>query len=121
MAEKYKAAHVEATLFCWRNDRVKYLLHLEQRIVPKWGDRRLCEIKADQVQQWLFETCDSWHMMNDQPRQPVGDLYEGGGMGLLAGGPAQSDLPRQDRSEVECAAGADPHRGGDREGAGTVG
>jgi integrase len=25
----------------------------------------LCEIKPDEVQQWLFETCESWHMMND--------------------------------------------------------
>jgi integrase len=37
----------------------------EQRIVPQWGNRRLCEINPDEVQQWLFETCDSWHMMND--------------------------------------------------------
>jgi hypothetical protein len=25
----------------------------------------LCEINPDEVQQWLFKTCDSWHMMND--------------------------------------------------------
>jgi integrase len=69
MVEKYKAAHVEAEAagryLLAKPTRVKYLLHLEQRIVPKWGDRRLCEIRADEVQQWLFETCDSWHMMND--------------------------------------------------------
>jgi integrase len=25
----------------------------------------LCEINTDEVQRWLLETCDSWHMMND--------------------------------------------------------
>lgn len=69
MVEKYRAAHVEAEAagryLLAKPTRVKYLLHLEQRIVPRWGDRRLCEIRADEVQQWLFETCDSWHMMND--------------------------------------------------------
>src|SRR6516225_442891 len=69
MVEKYRAAHVEAEaagrFLLAKPTRVKYLLHLDQRIVPKWGDRRLCEIRADEIQQWLFETCDSWHMMND--------------------------------------------------------
>jgi integrase len=69
MVEKYKAAHVEAQVadryLLAKPTREKHKLHLEQRIVPQWGDRRLCEIKADEVQQWLFETCDSWHMMND--------------------------------------------------------
>jgi integrase len=45
--------------------RDKYVIHLEQRIVPQWGTRRLREIRPDEVQEWLFETCDSWHMMND--------------------------------------------------------
>ena len=69
MVDKYKAAHVEAQVtgrfLLAKPTRLKYLLHLEQRIVPQWGNRRLCEIKPDEVQQWLFETCDSWHMMND--------------------------------------------------------
>jgi len=69
MVEKYKAAHVEAQVagrfLLAKPTRLKYLLHLEQRIVPQWGERRLCEINPDEVQQWLFETCDSWHMMND--------------------------------------------------------
>jgi len=69
MVEKYKAAHVEAEVagrfLLAKPTRLKYLIHLEQRIVPRWGDRRLCEIPPDEVQQWLFETCDSWHMMND--------------------------------------------------------
>jgi integrase len=69
MVEKYRAAHVEAQVagrfLLAKPTRLKYLLHLEQRIVPKWGDRRLAEIRPDEVQQWLFETCESWHMMND--------------------------------------------------------
>ena len=69
MVEKYRAAHVEAKVagrfLLAKPTRLKYILHLEQRIVPRWGDRRLCEINPDEVQQWLFETCESWHMMND--------------------------------------------------------
>jgi integrase len=69
MVEKYKAAHVEAQVagrfLLSKPTRLKYLLHLEQRIVPRWGDRRLREIHPDEVQQWLFDTCESWHMMND--------------------------------------------------------
>ena len=69
MVEKYRAAHVDAEaagrFLLAKPTRDKYIIHLEQRIVPKWGERRLCEISPDQVQQWLFETCDSWHMMND--------------------------------------------------------
>jgi len=69
IVEKYRAAHVEAEVagrfLLAKPTRRKYILHLEQRIVPRWGDRRLREIKPDEVQQWLFETCESWHMMND--------------------------------------------------------
>ena len=69
MVDKYKAAHVEAEVagrfLLAKPTREKYVIHLEQRIVPQWGNRRLCEVNPDEVQQWLFETCDSWHMMND--------------------------------------------------------
>ena len=69
MVEKYKAAHVEAEVaghyLLAKPTRLKYVIHLDQRIVPQWGNRRLCEINPDEVQQWLFETCESWHMMND--------------------------------------------------------
>jgi len=69
MVEKYRAAHVEAEVaghfLLAKPTREKYVIHLEQRIVPQWGGRRLCEINPDEVQQWLFQTCDSWHMMND--------------------------------------------------------
>jgi integrase len=69
MVEKYRAAHVEAQVagrfLLAKPTRDKYVIHLEQRIVPKWGDKRLIQIAPDEVQQWLFETCESWHMMND--------------------------------------------------------
>jgi integrase len=69
MVEKYKAVHVLAEVagrfVLAKPTRLKYVIHLEQRIVPKWGNHRLCEITPDEVQQWLQETCDSWHMMND--------------------------------------------------------
>jgi hypothetical protein len=45
--------------------REKYLLHLDQKILPKWGKKRLCEIRADEMQEWSFETCDSWWMMHE--------------------------------------------------------
>jgi hypothetical protein len=69
MVEKYRAAHVEAEVagrfLLAKPTREKYIIHLEQRIVPRWGTYRLSEINPDEAQQWLFETCDSWHMMND--------------------------------------------------------
>src|ERR1700722_5444734 len=69
MVEKYKAVHVLAEVagrfVLAKPTRLKYVIHLEQRIVPQWGNRRLGEINPDEVQQWLFDTCDSWHMMND--------------------------------------------------------
>jgi len=69
MVEKYKATHVEAQVagrfLLAKPTRLKYVIHLDQRIVPQWGERRLCEIHSDEVQQWLFDSCDSWHMMND--------------------------------------------------------
>jgi hypothetical protein len=53
MVEKYKAAHVEAEVagrfLLAKPTRLKYLLHLEQRIVPQWGERRLREINPDEV------------------------------------------------------------------------
>lgn len=69
MVDKYRSTHVEAQVagrfILAKPTRHKYVIHLEQRIVPRWGEMRLCEIAPDEVQQWLFETCDSWHMMND--------------------------------------------------------
>ena len=54
MVDKYKAAHVEAQVAgpfpAGEADALRSTqLHLEQRIVPKWGDRRLCEINPDEV------------------------------------------------------------------------
>ena len=69
LIEKYILLHVEAQIagqyHLAKPTRLKYLQHLNQRILPKWGQRRLVEIFPDDVQQWLHETCDSWHMMND--------------------------------------------------------
>src|SRR5579862_6718413 len=52
MVDKYKAAHVEAQVagrfLLAKPTREKYLMHLEQRIVPQWSDRRLCEINPDE-------------------------------------------------------------------------
>jgi integrase len=69
IVEKYRALHVEARIgdryLLAKPSRLKYTMHLEQRILPKWGAMRLNEIRPDDVQQWLFETCNSWHLMND--------------------------------------------------------
>ncbi|MEK7406004.1 MAG: tyrosine-type recombinase/integrase [Acidobacteriota bacterium] len=67
--EKFVAAHVTAQaarrFHLAKPTRDKYLLHLEHRILPNGVGRQLSEIKPDEVQQWLFETSDSWHMMSD--------------------------------------------------------
>lgn len=67
--ERFKTAHVNAEAsgryLLKKPTRDKYVLHLDQKILPKWGKKRLCEIRPDEVQQWLFETCDSWWMMHD--------------------------------------------------------
>lgn len=67
--ERFKTAHVTAQVgeryLLKKPSREKYLLHLDQKILPRWGKKRLCEIRTDEVQQWLFETCDSWWMMHD--------------------------------------------------------
>jgi integrase len=69
MVERYLVAHIEAQVaghyLLAKPTREKYIIHLEQRILPKWGHLRLCEIQPDEVQQWLFGECSSWHMMND--------------------------------------------------------
>jgi integrase len=67
--ERFKAAHVNAEaggrFLLKKPTRDKYLLHLDQKILPQWGKKRLFEIRPDEVQTWLFETCDSWWMMHD--------------------------------------------------------
>jgi integrase len=67
--ERFKTAHVNAEAggryLLKKPTREKYLLFLDQRILLKWGKKRLREIRPDEVQQWLFETCDSWWMMHD--------------------------------------------------------
>jgi hypothetical protein len=87
MVERYRAAHVDAQVagrfLLAKPTRLKYAIHLEQRILPIGGGRRLNEIRPDEFQQWLFETCDSCHMMNDV-RGIVSAIYtkaEGGATG----------------------------------------
>ena len=45
MVEKYRAAHVEAQVagrfLLAKPTREKYVIHLEQRILPKWGTRQI--------------------------------------------------------------------------------
>src|SRR5947209_5882842 len=58
MVDKFKSAHVEAEVagrfLLAKPTREKYLLHLEQRIVPKWGALLLCEVSPDEVQKCPF-------------------------------------------------------------------
>jgi hypothetical protein len=68
MVEKYRVAHVEAQVagrfLSAKPTQLKYILHLEQRIVPRGGARRL------------------W-------RNHVWYLHQSRGMWLLAGGASQ--------------------------------
>ena len=69
MAEKYIHSYVDATAagrsLLSISTRIKYHNQLSNHILPRWKDVRLCDIRPDEVQRWLFETCTSWHAMND--------------------------------------------------------
>lgn len=69
MAEKYIHSYVDATAagrsLLSISTRIKYHNQLNNHILPRWKDVRLCDIRPDEVQRWLFETCTSWHAMND--------------------------------------------------------
>jgi hypothetical protein len=45
--------------------RAKYIIQLENHILPRWKDTRLAEFCAKEVVDWLQNTCRSWHMMAD--------------------------------------------------------
>jgi integrase len=45
--------------------REKYLSRLENHILPRWKDVRLCQMRTKEILDWLHHTCTSWHMMTD--------------------------------------------------------
>lgn len=45
--------------------REKYIIQLENHILPRWKDTRIAEFRAKDVLDWLQNTCQSWHMMAD--------------------------------------------------------
>src|ERR1035441_2285821 len=67
MVEKYRDAHVEAEVagrfLLAKPTRDKYVIHLEQRIVPRWGDRRLCEIHPDRSEEHTSELQSLRHLV----------------------------------------------------------
>jgi len=45
--------------------RLKYLSHLENHVLPRWKDSRLCQFKAKEIVDWLHATATSWYVMDD--------------------------------------------------------
>jgi len=45
--------------------RAKYIIHLENRILPRWKDTRLGQFRSKEVLDWLQTECESWHLMAD--------------------------------------------------------
>ena len=45
--------------------RAKYIIQLENHILPRWKDTRLSQFRAKEVLDWLQSECQSWHMMAD--------------------------------------------------------
>jgi len=45
--------------------RAKYIIHLENHILPRWKDTRIAEFRTKEVLDWLQTECESWHMMAD--------------------------------------------------------
>jgi hypothetical protein len=123
MVEKYRTAHVEAEVagrfLLAKPTRDKYVIHLEQRIVPQWGDRCLCEINPDEVQQWLFKTCDSWHMMNDLRGIMSGIYTKAEEWGYWPEG-RRNPISRVKIGEKWSVSRTDPNGTGDSEGPGAA-
>jgi integrase len=85
-AEAAEPADIGAILFgklaeMWRTDfverkigpraliakptKAKYIIQLENHIMPRWKDTRLSQFRAKDVLDWLQGECQSWHMMAD--------------------------------------------------------
>ncbi len=45
--------------------RAKYINHLKNHILPRWGDTRLAGFGTKDILDWLQDECESWHMMAD--------------------------------------------------------
>ena len=45
--------------------RSKYTSHLENHILPRWKDTRLCEFRTKEIVDWLQTTGASWYAMDD--------------------------------------------------------
>jgi integrase len=45
--------------------RSKYVSHLENHILPRWKDTRLCQFRTKEISDWLQTTCSSWYAMDD--------------------------------------------------------
>ena len=45
--------------------RAKYIINLENHILPRWKDTRLAQFRSKDVLDWLQNECTSWHHMAD--------------------------------------------------------
>jgi len=64
MARMYITSHLERKNKIAAPTREKAKSHLELHIIPRWGNKRLNEIEPKEVEDWLYETFESWWTMN---------------------------------------------------------
>ena len=62
VAKMYKESYLSRDDQISKPTRMKEESHLDLHIIPRWGKRRLNEISPKEVEDWLYDTFDSWWM-----------------------------------------------------------
>ena len=62
VAKMYKMSYLSREDQISKPTRMKEESHLDLHIIPRWGKRRLNEISPKEVEDWLYDTFDSWWM-----------------------------------------------------------
>lgn len=69
LAESWRTDFVERKIgqqsLIAASTRDKYINHLENHILPRWRDVRLCDFRAKEILDWLQQKCTSWYTMAD--------------------------------------------------------
>jgi len=60
VAKMYKESHLSREDQISKPTRIKEESHLDLHIIPRWGKYRLSEIPPKDVEDWLYQTFDSW-------------------------------------------------------------
>jgi len=62
VAKMYKESYLSRDDQISKPTRMKEESHLDLHIIPRWGKGRLNEISPKEVEDWLYDTFDSWWM-----------------------------------------------------------